>query len=48
MPAIMLTLDLLLFSPPWTIKLQGATMLSTALAFGYWAWIEYCFSVNQS
>lgn len=48
MPAIMLTLDLLLFSPPWTIKFQGALMLSTALAFCYWAWIEYCFSFNHS
>ncbi|KAJ4394177.1 hypothetical protein N0V93_003394 [Gnomoniopsis smithogilvyi] len=48
MPAIMLTLDLLLFSPPWTIKFQGAMMLSTALAFGYWAWIEYCFSFNHT
>ncbi|CAN8098981.1 unnamed protein product [Discula destructiva] len=48
MPAIMLTLDLLFLSPPWTIKFQGAVTLSTLLAFGYWAWIEYCFSFNQS
>lgn len=48
MPAIMLALDLLLFSPPWTIKFQGAVALSTFLAFGYWAWIEYCFSHNQT
>lgn len=48
MPAIMLTLDLLLFSPPWTIKFQGAVALSTVLAFAYWGWIEYCFSYNQT
>lgn len=47
MPALMLTLDLLFLSPPWTIQFQGAVMLSTVLAFGYWAWIEYCFSFNQ-
>lgn len=48
MPAIMLTLDLLLFSPPWTIKFHGAVALSTALAFAYWAWIEYCFVHNET
>ncbi|KUI67877.1 hypothetical protein VM1G_02721 [Cytospora mali] len=48
MPAIMLALDLLLLSPPWTIKFRGAVALSTFLAFGYWAWIEFCFSHNQS
>ncbi|PSR99420.1 FAR-17a/AIG1-like protein [Coniella lustricola] len=48
MPAFMLVLDLLFFSPPWTIKFQGAVMLSTAIAFAYWAWIEYCFSYNQT
>lgn len=48
MPAIMLTLDLLLFSPPWTIKFEGAVALSTVLAFGYWGWIEYCFAHNQT
>lgn len=31
----MLTLDLLLLSPPWTIKFQGALTLSTFLAFAY-------------
>jgi hypothetical protein len=33
MPAIMLTLDLLLLSPPWTIKTYGAMALSFSLAF---------------
>lgn len=46
MPAIMLTADLLLFSPPWTIKANGAMGLSLVLAFLYWGWIEHCFSKN--
>lgn len=47
MPAVMLTIDLLLFSPPWTIKAYGAMGISTAIAFLYWGWVEYCFSRNQ-
>ncbi|KAK3996464.1 hypothetical protein QBC44DRAFT_339458 [Cladorrhinum sp. PSN332] len=46
MPAIMLTLDLLLLSPPWTIKGYGAMTISTILAFAYWGWVEYCYSRN--
>lgn len=46
MPAIMLSIDLILLSPPWAIRAYGAMALSTAIAFLYWFWIEYCFSVN--
>lgn len=46
MPAIMLTVDLLLLSPPWTIKAYPAMALSLALAFLYWGWVEWCFSHN--
>ncbi|KAK0618593.1 FAR-17a/AIG1-like protein [Bombardia bombarda] len=46
MPAIMLTLDLMLLSPPWTIKAYGAMSISMVLAFLYWGWVEYCFSIN--
>jgi FAR-17a/AIG1-like protein len=45
-PAIMLTLDLMLLSPPWSIKPYSAMTLSSVLAFLYWGWIEYCFSFN--
>ncbi|KAK4188354.1 FAR-17a/AIG1-like protein [Podospora australis] len=45
-PAIMLALDLMLLSPPWTIKGYGAVTLSTTLAYLYWGWVEYCFSRN--
>ncbi len=46
-PAVLLTLDLMLLSPPWAIKAQGAMAVSGALAFLYWGWIEYCFSHNR-
>lgn len=45
-PAVFLTLDLVLFSPPWTIPTYGVFSISTALAFSYWYWVELCFSHN--
>lgn len=45
-PAVFLTADLILFSPPWTIPAYGVMLLSTGLAFGYWYWVELCFSIN--
>ncbi|KAF7542902.1 hypothetical protein G7Z17_g11182 [Cylindrodendrum hubeiense] len=45
-PAVFLTLDLILFSPPWTIPAYGTMTLSTVLAFAYWYWVELCFSHN--
>jgi hypothetical protein len=46
MPAIMLALDLLLYSPPWTVKSYGAMTVSLTFAFLYWGWIEFCYSKN--
>jgi hypothetical protein len=46
MPAIMMTIDLLLLSPPWTIRAYPAMALSLTIAFLYWGWIEMCFSKN--
>ncbi|KAK3498140.1 FAR-17a/AIG1-like protein [Neurospora crassa] len=46
MPAIMLTLDLMFLSPPWTVKGYGAMTISTTIAFIYWRWVELCFSKN--
>ncbi|KAL6869781.1 hypothetical protein ACO1O0_001111 [Amphichorda felina] len=46
MPAVFLTLDLILLSPPWTIPAYGVMSLSAGFAFGYWYWIELCFSKN--
>ena len=45
-PSILLSLDLLLLSPPWTISTGGAMVLSTILAFSYWFWIDQCFKHN--
>ncbi|EUC43070.1 hypothetical protein COCMIDRAFT_101766 [Bipolaris oryzae ATCC 44560] len=52
MPAIVLTVDYLLLSPPWptTPMNESAPMitlaLSTIVAFSYWIWIEICYSQN--
>jgi hypothetical protein len=46
MPAIMLTLDLIVLSPPWSIKAYSALKLDFMLTFLYWSWVEYCFSIN--
>lgn len=45
-PAVFLSLDLILLSPPWTIPAYGTMTLSTVLAFSYWYWVELCFSKN--
>lgn len=45
-PAVLLTLDLLLLSPPWTIRAYSALGLSLVIAFLYWGWVELCFSHN--
>lgn len=45
-PAIVLLIDLLLLSPPWTITVLPALGLSGGIAFGYWFWVERCFQHN--
>lgn len=47
-PAVFLTLDLVLLSPPWTVPTYGVMTLSTVLAFSYWYWVELCFKHNGS
>lgn len=47
-PSIVLLIDLLFFSPPWTITIVPALGLSSLIATGYWFWIEQCFKYNQS
>jgi hypothetical protein len=42
-----LVLDLLFFSPPYTIAVLPALGLSACIAFGYWFWIEQCYAYNQ-
>ena len=46
-PSLALVLDLLFFSPPYTIAFLPALALSVCIAFGYWFWIERCFQFNK-
>ena len=45
-PAVVMVVDLLFFSPPWTITFVPATLTSAVLAFSYWFWIEQCYQNN--
>ena len=51
-PAVVLTLDAILLSPPWPsspTSLQAPKIMlvaSTGIAFAYWWWIELCYSYN--
>lgn len=45
-PTLLLLVDLLLLSPPWTISVVPAVGLSALIAFLYWFWIELCYSYN--
>lgn len=45
-PAVLLALDLLFFSPPWTLTPLPALGVSGAIAVGYWFWVEACFAHN--
>ncbi|MCJ1286610.1 hypothetical protein MMC26_005956 [Xylographa opegraphella] len=45
-PALFLLLDLLFFSPPWSIPPLSALGVSGVLAFSYWWWVEHCFAHN--
>ncbi|KZF26827.1 integral membrane protein [Xylona heveae TC161] len=45
-PAIMLVVDLLLLSPPWTISALPSIGVSGVLAFSYWLWVEQCYKHN--
>lgn len=45
-PGLALVTDLLFFSPPYAIAFLPALILSGAIAFGYWIWIELCYTHN--
>lgn len=45
-PAILLTLDLLFFSPPWTMNTLPVMGLTSVLASLYWVWVNQCFKHN--
>jgi hypothetical protein len=45
-PSILLVIDLLFLSPPWTINALPAMGLSSSIAVCYWAWVEQCYKRN--
>ncbi|KAI4239671.1 MAG: hypothetical protein LQ352_007786 [Teloschistes flavicans] len=45
-PAVVLTIDFLFLSPPWTISSRQALIMSTTFAFAYWFWVEQCYRHN--
>lgn len=45
-PAIALAIDLLFFSPPYTVGVLPAFGLSSIIAVGYWFWVDLCFAHN--
>lgn len=45
-PSIVMLVDLLFLSPPWTITILPSLGLSSTIAFGYWFWVERCFKYN--
>ncbi|KAJ5584733.1 uncharacterized protein N7459_004533 [Penicillium hispanicum] len=45
-PSIVMMIDLLFLSPPWTITIFPSLGLSGTIAFGYWFWVERCFQYN--
>ncbi|RKF64544.1 UPF0641 membrane protein [Golovinomyces cichoracearum] len=47
MPTILLILDLILFSPPWTISISQAAAISSTVGASYWMFLEHCFSQNE-
>lgn len=45
-PSVVMLFDILFLSPPWTITALPSIGLSSCIAFGYWFWIEKCYSIN--
>ena len=45
-PSAALAIDLLFFSPPWTLGTVPAIALSSVIAMIYWVWIETCYAYN--
>lgn len=45
-PAVLLLVDTLLLSPPWTVGVLPALVAPAAIGTGYWFWLEHCYSHN--
>jgi len=46
-PSAVLLVDVLFFSPPWTVSVVPATGISSSIALGYWFWVEECYRHNK-
>ncbi|KAH8703426.1 putative integral membrane protein [Talaromyces proteolyticus] len=46
LPTLFMLFDLLYLSPPWTVTAFPAMGISSCIAFGYWFWLEQCYSIN--
>jgi hypothetical protein len=40
-------IDVLFFSPPWTISALPAIGISSTIAISYWFWVEECYRNNK-
>lgn len=45
-PTLFLLVDILFLSPPWTITVLPACVVSGVIAAGYWVWVEHCYARN--
>jgi FAR-17a/AIG1-like protein len=45
-PSVVMILDILFFSPPWTIGTFPAIGLTSSIAVVYWFWVEECYRYN--
>jgi FAR-17a/AIG1-like protein len=39
-------IDILFFSPPWTISILPSISITSGIAVGYWFWVEECYRKN--
>ena len=45
-PSVVMIVDILFFSPPWTINSLHAIGLTSGIAIAYWFWVEECYRHN--
>jgi len=45
-PAVVLFIDFMLLSPPWTLNLLTATAVAASLAIAYYKWLALLYSAN--
>ena len=45
-PTVVMIVDILFFSPPWTITVFPSLGLTSGIAIAYWFWVEECYKHN--